>query len=94
MTLTAVLIFLLLFSFLLGVAFLLWGGKAQEGLQLEGKCLVIKVPKENEKDALAAEQMFASLHGLLKITPEVQEHFTFEMMSSSAGVYFYTWVPE
>ncbi|MFW6110077.1 MAG: type IV secretion system DNA-binding domain-containing protein [Patescibacteria group bacterium] len=94
MTLTAVLIFLLLFSFLLGVAFLLWGGKAQEGLQLEGKFLVIKVPKENEKDALAAEQMFASLHGLLKITPEVQEHFTFEMMSSSAGVYFYTWVPE
>jgi hypothetical protein len=56
--------------------------------------LAIKVPKENEKDALAAEQMFASLHGLLKLTPQIQEHVSFEIASSSQGVQFYCVTPE
>lgn len=60
----------------------------------KGKLLTIRVPRGNEKDALAAEQMFASLHGLLKLTPEIQEHLTFEIRGSIAGIYFYTWVPE
>ena len=62
--------------------------------ELKGKVLAIRVPKENEKGALAAEQMFASLHGLLKLTPEVQEHITFEITASPAGIFFYTQVPE
>jgi hypothetical protein len=56
--------------------------------------LAIKVPKENEKDALSAEQMFASLHGLLKLTPQIQEHVSFEIISSKKGVEFYAVMPE
>lgn len=56
--------------------------------------LAIKVPKENEKDAISAEQMFASLHGLLKLTPEIQEHVSFEIISSKDGVEFYAVMPE
>ncbi|MEA2020402.1 MAG: type IV secretion system DNA-binding domain-containing protein [Patescibacteria group bacterium] len=71
--------------------------KARQGMKepiYKGKVLVIKVPKENEKGALSAEQMFASLHGLLRLTPGIQEHISFEIAASSAGIYFYTWVPE
>ena len=60
----------------------------------ENVVLAIRVPKENEKDARSAEQMFASLHGLLKITPELQEHVSFEIASSSEGINFYTVVPK
>ena len=55
--------------------------------------LAIRVPKENEKDARSAEQMFASLHGLLKVTLEVQEHLSFEIVSSVDGIDFYAVVP-
>lgn len=55
--------------------------------------LAIKVPKENEKDSISAEQMFASLHGLLKVTPELQEHVSFEIVSSREGIQFYTVMP-
>ena len=77
-------------------AFWAWrrGGRFSTDGEFEGKVLMIRVPKENEKGALAAEQMFASLHGLLKLTPEVQEHITFEIAASSSGIFFYTWVPE
>ena len=56
--------------------------------------LAIRVPKENEKDARSAEQMFASLHGLLKVTPEVQEHVSFEIASSAEGINFYAVCPK
>lgn len=55
--------------------------------------LQIRVPKENEKDALAAEQMFASLHGLLQLNPETQEHISFEITASVAGINFYATAP-
>jgi len=56
--------------------------------------LAIRVPKENEKDARSAEQMFASLHGLLKVTPEIQEHVSFEIASSAEGINFYAVCPK
>ena len=59
----------------------------------ENVVLQIRVPKENEKDALAAEQMFSSLHGLLRITPEMQEHISFEIAASSSGINFYAVCP-
>jgi len=43
---------------------------------------------------LAAEQMFASLHGLLKLTPEVQEQVSFEIIASKNGVEFFAVMPE
>ena len=62
--------------------------------QFDNVVLAIRVPKENEKDARSAEQMFASLHGLLKVTPELQEHVSFEIASSVDGINFYVVVPQ
>lgn len=56
--------------------------------------LEIRVPKGNEKDPLAAEQMFASLHGLLRVDPHEQEHISFEVAGDSSGVRFYVWCPK
>lgn len=55
--------------------------------------LQIRVPKENEKDALAAEQMFSSLHGLLRLTPDIQEHLSFEIAATVTGISFYAVCP-
>src|SRR3989338_5274262 len=63
------------------------------GKTFENIVLQIRVPRENEKDALAAEQMFSSLHGLLRITPEKQEHISFEIAASSRGISFYAVCP-
>jgi hypothetical protein len=60
----------------------------------DGVLLGIKVPKGSEKMPLAAEQMFAALHGLLRLTPEDQEHLAFEISGRPDGIFFYCWVPE
>lgn len=59
----------------------------------ENIVLQIRVPRENEKDALAAEQMFSSLHGLLRITPETQEHISLEISASISGINFFAVSP-
>jgi hypothetical protein len=50
--------------------------------------------KEVAISALAAEGMFASLHGLLREDSNSQEHFSFEIASSEDGVRFYAAVPD
>ncbi|MDP1710789.1 MAG: type IV secretion system DNA-binding domain-containing protein [candidate division WWE3 bacterium] len=60
----------------------------------EGVLLEIRVPKANEMLPLAAEQMFASLHGLLRAEPEHQEHISFEIAADSSGIHFYVWCPK
>lgn len=59
----------------------------------DGVLLAIEVPRFNDKGALAAEQMFASLHGLLKYTPGIQEHISFEITSSDKGIKFFVYLP-
>ena len=59
----------------------------------EGVLLSIQLPRENERLPIAAEQMFASLHGLLRFTPDIQEHLSLEMASSVDGVNFYVYTP-
>ena len=59
----------------------------------EGVLLSIQLPRENERLPIAAEQMFASLHGLLRFTPGIQEHLSLEMASSIDGVNFYVYTP-
>ena len=59
----------------------------------EGVLLSIQLPRENERLPIAAEQMFASLHGLLQFTPDIQEHLSLEMASSVDGVNFYVFTP-
>jgi hypothetical protein len=64
------------------------GSKIEEGVLLS-----ISMPKENEKLPVAAEQMFASLHGIIAFTPQAQEHLSLEMASSSTGIRFYAYTP-
>jgi hypothetical protein len=62
--------------------------------------LTLEIPRANDKKELAAEQMFASLHGILKSRAErrrdggLQEHISFEIASIGNRIRFYVWVPE
>src|SRR3989338_7718450 len=60
----------------------------------EGVLLAIELPKENEKTPISAEQMFASLHGLLRFTPGIQEHLSLEIASTPDGIRFYAFIPK
>ena len=64
------------------LAFLTWRNyRRAEVVNIpEGDLLILEIPKTNEKKELAPEQMFASLHGILRDKTElranggVQEH--------------------
>ncbi len=66
---------------------------------VESTLLVLEIPKANDKKELAAEQLFASLHGILRDKAElkqvggVQEHLSFEIASVNGQIRFYVWVP-
>ncbi|MCL5411712.1 MAG: type IV secretion system DNA-binding domain-containing protein, partial [Patescibacteria group bacterium] len=94
-------LYLILITLILGASFFLayQAAKRLQGSNIspeigEGVLLAIELPKENEKTPIAAEQMFASLHGLLKFTPEVQEHLSLEIASSESGIRFYVYTPK
>ena len=62
--------------------------------------LLLEIPRANDKKELAAEQMFAALHGILKPYQEVrrlgfagQDHISFEIASIGQRIRFYVWVP-
>ena len=67
---------------------------------VESTLLVLEIPKANDKSELAAEQLFASLHGILrdrnelKYTGGIQEHLSFEIASVNGQIRFYVWVPK
>ncbi|NTV31194.1 type IV secretion system DNA-binding domain-containing protein [candidate division WWE3 bacterium] len=54
---------------------------------------MIKVPKLNEKGALAAEMFFSTLHGLLQEDTHAGP-FSFEIVANSTGISFYAFVDE
>lgn len=62
--------------------------------------LLLEIPRANEKKELAAEQMFASLHGILRPKRELmregllQEHISFEMAAIDQRIRFYVWTPK
>jgi hypothetical protein len=66
----------------------------------QGVVLLLQVPRTNEKKELAAEQMFASLQGLLTIPaegllkPARRERLSFEIAVRKKRIGFYVWVPE
>lgn len=68
----------------------------------EGVVLLLQVPRTNDKKELAAEQMFASLQGLLTIPqaggflkPAVKrERVSFEIAVLKKRIGFYVWVPK
>jgi type IV secretion system coupling TraD/TrwB family protein len=66
----------------------------------ESVLLTLEIPKANDKSELAAEQLFASLHGILRdkqelrLTAGIQEHLSFEIASVNGQIRFYVWVPK
>jgi hypothetical protein len=74
---------------------------AKMGGTTDNILLLIEVPKDNEKKELSAEQMFASLHGILRPKSELipkrarlQEHVSFEIVSRLNSIQFYVWTPK
>ena len=69
-------------------------------LNVESVILMMEIPKDNDKKELAAEQLFASLHGILRDANElkssggVQEHLSFEIASTGNQIRFFVWVPK
>jgi hypothetical protein len=67
---------------------------------IESVLLILEIPKANDKSELAAEQLFASLHGILRDRNElrhtggIQEHLSFEIASVNGQIRFYVWVPK
>ncbi|MDA1338405.1 MAG: hypothetical protein O2871_03485, partial [bacterium] len=49
---------------------------------------------ELQSAPISAEQMFAALHGLLKLDASIQEHLSFEMVSDKGGIKFYVALPQ
>lgn len=83
------------------LGFLTWRNyrRAEVINNTEGDLLILEIPKTNDKKELAAEQMFASLHGILRDKEELkanggfQEHLSFEFASVNGQIRFYVWVP-
>lgn len=73
--------------------------KANEVATDEGVVLLLQVPRTNDKKELAAEQMFASLHGLLTmpsgkfLKSTIRERLSFEIAVIGKRIGFYVWVP-
>lgn len=69
-------------------------------LNVDSVLLMLEIPRANDKKELAAEQLFASLHGILRDKAElrhsggVQEHISFEIVSTGGQIRFYVWVPK
>ncbi len=66
-----------------------------------GSVLLLQVPRTNEKKELAAEQMLASLHGLLFTSEQRmfgaahhRERISFEIAVKAKRIGFYVWVPD
>ncbi len=84
------------------LGYLFWQNRRRERWlgTTENILLLIEVPKDNEKKELSAEQMFASLHGILRPKSElnregsVQEHISFEIVSKLNSIQFYIWTPK
>ena len=62
--------------------------------------LALEIPRDNDKKELSAEQLFASLHGILRDKQElhratgVQEHLSFEIASVGGQIRFYVRTPK
>ncbi len=84
------------------LAYLTWRNYQKVDIirDIESTLLILEIPKANDKSELAAEQMFASLHGILRDAKELkenggyQEHLSFEIASVGGRIQFYVWTPK
>src|SRR3954463_12220783 len=77
-----------------------FNSKTQSSPDDDTVVLLLQVPRTNDKKELAAEQMFASLYGLLTIPAKglfkttLRERLSFEIAVIGKRIGFYVWVPE
>lgn len=98
----AIVLFYTWWIFVIWLLFVSWQNKRKRQFVTNQKTILlqIKVPKENEKTALAAELMFSTLHGIHKpkkkrfFEGSIQEHLSFEIASFGDKINFYVWTPE
>lgn len=84
------------------IAYFTWKNfkKAEFVENIEHVVLSIKIPKNNEKGPVAAEMMFAALHGILQPVSQskhgttVQEHISMELVASVNSIEFFAWTPK
>lgn len=95
----AILVIFLGGAALLGyMVFLLWKYRDREARSLSYVLLQVNVPRDNEIKIDAAEQLFASLHGIFKggfwsfLKP--QDHVSFEIVAKKEDIRFYVSVPK
>lgn len=55
---------------------------------LDPVVLKIAVPVNNNKKALSAEQLFQSLHGIVRGDSKAKDHYSLEIVANSTGIYF------
>ena len=100
MTMAAVILILLFASLVFAAFIFLLGGKSQVDVEVLEEVrnpliMQILVPRENDKTPLAAEQMFASIHGILSDSVKSLDLISFEIISSGdSGIKFYAVVPK
>src|SRR5688572_12159188 len=81
------------------LGYLIWQNRrrAQMIVETEYTLLQIQAPAASDKSELAAEQMFASLHSILRPKAELvregrlQEHLSFEIVAVDNQIRFYVW---
>lgn len=62
--------------------------------------LMLEVPRTNDKKELAAEQMLAALHGILRpkrelrLSGTLQEHISMEIVAIGQRIRFFIWTPK
>ncbi|MEX0934348.1 MAG: type IV secretion system DNA-binding domain-containing protein, partial [Candidatus Saccharimonadales bacterium] len=84
------------------LAYLIWQNirKQKWVSDTQYSLLLLEVPRENDKAELSAEQLFASLHGILRPRQELlregalQEHISFEIVSVDKHIRFFIWTPK
>jgi hypothetical protein len=104
MSITYIIVFLVVFIFILFIAYLRLRTPVSNEIipveQEKTQILEIQISKSDDAEispqssALSAENMFSALHGLLKESPHMQEQISFEMVSSgNTGIRFYVHCP-
>jgi len=77
---------------------MIFNRRVNDDSDTQGVILLMQVPRTNDKKELAAEQLFASLHGLLQSTDNTfkslyNERVSFEIAVKNKRIGFYVWVP-
>jgi len=76
------------------------GRETRSKIAHEHCLLMLEIPRTNDKKELAAEQMLAALHGILRTKREIrlsgtlQEHISLEIAAIGQRIRFYIWTPK